>query len=146
MKNCSNCGAEMQDDVKFCPACGAAQNEEQPVEQQTQAQQQPYYGQPRQSYSEQPFPVFGLIGMIAGILGIIFVWIITWVGLAMAVIGIVFSSIGMAQRNKNKLVGLSIAGLVCSIIAVVVVIIAFIIVFIAIDAVGQFVWAAGMMA
>lgn len=51
MKHCTNCGAEMQDDIKFCPACGAAQVSDEQVASQQPQEQQPYYGQaPQQPY------------------------------------------------------------------------------------------------
>ena len=31
MKNCKNCGAKIEDDAKFCPTCGANQDEAQPA-------------------------------------------------------------------------------------------------------------------
>ena len=129
MKNCIKCGAEMQDDVQFCPACGAPQ-------QAQEAPQQPYYAQPQQPYyapqqpaQVKPFPVFGLIGMIAGIVAVITTWFLFYLGIAFSIVGIIFSAIGMAKRNENRMPGMAIAGLVCSIVAIVLTIVSIILAF-----------------
>jgi len=46
---CSKCGAQMADDAKFCPSCGAASQ----ATQQAQPAQQP--SQPQQPYAQQPY-------------------------------------------------------------------------------------------
>ena len=70
MKHCTNCGAEMQDDVKFCPACGAPQEgkpaapaqQPAPSEQEVSAQQpaqpaeQPAQGAAGAPAAQQPVP------------------------------------------------------------------------------------------
>ncbi len=149
MKHCTNCGAEMQDDIKFCPACGAAQvsdeqvASQQPQEQQPyygQAPQQPYYGQPQQPYAQQPyvpqgtasvkpFPALGLVGMIFGILAIILTWFLWYLGVVFSIVGLILSAIGVAKRNNYRLAGLAIAGLVCSIVALVLTIVSIILAF-----------------
>lgn len=140
MKHCSQCGAEVDESVSFCPACGSAleaQNQ-QTVPQQTVPQQtvpQQAATQPVAN-TKLPLNVFGLVGMIAGILAIILVWVSTWIGIVLAIVGIVFSSIGMAKRKNYNAPGFAIAGLVCSIVALVVVVIALIIVIAALAAIA----------
>lgn len=129
MKNCSKCGAEMNDNENFCPACGSQEG----TQDQTNATP---VQQPVVENSKLPLNVFGLVGMITGILAIILVWISTWLGIALAVVGIVFSSLGMAKRKNYNSPGFAIAGLVCSIVALVVVIIALVIVMIALAAIA----------
>ncbi len=45
MKFCNNCGTQMDDNIGFCPNCGAAQNA---------APQNNFNGQPQQPYGQQP--------------------------------------------------------------------------------------------
>lgn len=136
MKNCSNCGAEMQDDVKFCPACGAAQNVEQPAGQQAQQpqygapqqpyygqaqygapQQQPYYGQPQQPYYAPQAPVkptsaMAIIGLITAILSLVVGCYLGVIGIVFGAVGVVLSAIGLAKKDKYRAPGIAIAGLV----------------------------------
>ena len=140
MKHCTNCGAEMQDDVKFCPACGAAQvsdekvASQQPQEQQPyygQAPQQPYYGQPQQPYAQQqpyvPQPqAQGPVKPVSGvaITGLVFACL-TWVfcymgviGIAIGLVGLICSAVGVAKKQQYRAPGIAIAGLIVACIAV----------------------------
>ena len=126
MKHCTNCGAEMQDDVKFCPACGAAQvsdeqvASQQPQEQQPyygQAPQQPYYGQPQQPYYAPQAPVkptssMAIIGLISAILSLVVGCYLGVVGIVLGAAGVVLSAIGIAKKDKYRAPGIAIAGLV----------------------------------
>lgn len=128
MKNCSNCGAELQDEAKFCPACGAAQNVEQPAGQQAQqpqygAPQQPYYGQaqygaPQQQpyYAPQapvkPTSAMAIIGLISAILSLVVGCYLGVVGIVIGAVGVVLSAIGIAKKDKYRAPGIAIAGLV----------------------------------
>lgn len=110
MKHCLKCGFEMQDGDVFCPACGASQT--------------PAVGQnvqPEVAGTKKMINIFGLIGLIAGILAIAFVWIQTGVCIGLAAVGIVFSVIGMCTRKKFRFRALAILGLICSIIALAIV-------------------------
>ncbi len=136
MKNCSNCGAELQDEAKFCPACGAAQNVEQPAGQQAQQpqygapqqpyygqaqygapQQQPYYGQPQQPYYAPQAPVkptsaMAIIGLITAILSLVVGCYLGVIGIVLGAAGVVLSAIGIAKKDKYRAPGIAIAGLV----------------------------------
>lgn len=128
MKNCSNCGAELQDEAKFCPACGAAQNVEQPAGQQAQqpqygAPQQPYYGQaqygaPQQQpyYAPQapvkPTSSMAIIGLISAILSLVVGCYLGVVGIVLGAAGVILSAIGIAKKDKYRAPGIAIAGLV----------------------------------
>lgn len=135
MKNCSNCGAELQDEAKFCPACGAAQNVEQPAGQQAQqpqygapqqpyygqpqygAPQQPYYGQPQQPYYAPQGPVkptsaMAIIGLISAILSLVVGCYLGVIGIVLGAAGVVLSAIGIAKKDKYRAPGIAIAGLV----------------------------------
>ncbi len=55
----------------------------------------------------------GITGFVLGLVSLIFVWI-PYIGLIGAVLGIIFSAVGMRAQTGGK--GLAIAGLVLSII------------------------------
>lgn len=136
MKHCTNCGAEMQDDVKFCPACGAAQAADASAGQQEQQaqygapqqpyygqaqygapQQQPYYGQPQQPYYAPQAPVkptsaMAIIGLITAILSLVVGCYLGVIGIVFGAVGVVLSAIGLAKKDKYRAPGIAIAGLV----------------------------------
>jgi len=57
MPFCTNCGSEIEDHQKFCPACGA-RNEQESTSTETQTEPQP----PTSSESDTPAPRKGIIG------------------------------------------------------------------------------------
>jgi len=57
MPFCTNCGSEIEDHQKFCPACGA-RNEQEFTSTETQTEPQP----PTSSESDTPSPRKGIIG------------------------------------------------------------------------------------
>ena len=137
MKNCINCGAEMQDDVNFCPACGASQVAQEQAKTEAQPQpQQPYYGQPQQPYYGQPQPYAqqpyvpqpqaqGPAKPVSGvaITGLVFACL-TWVfcymgiiGIAIGLVGLICSAVGVAKKQQYRAPGIAIAGLVIACIA-----------------------------
>lgn len=59
-RNCPNCGNPVAEGQAFCANCGAAQNAqttipEQPAQPQQPVQPQQPYGQPQQTYGQQPY-------------------------------------------------------------------------------------------
>lgn len=65
----------------------------------------------------------GVVGLILGILALIFCWIpvINWISILFAIIGIALSAVGMAKAKKaNQSSGVAVAGLVLSIVAFVI--------------------------
>lgn len=60
--------------------------------------------------------VMGLVGMILGIISILLFFINGWVGLFLAIGGLVLSIIGQKQPEGK---GMAIAGMVCSIVTIV---------------------------
>lgn len=64
---------------------------------------------------EQKTNVMALVGMILGILSQLLFFIIDWVGLFLAIGGLVLSIIGKKQPNGK---GMAIAGMVCSIVTI----------------------------
>lgn len=59
--------------------------------------------------------VMGLVGMILGIISILLFFINGWVGLFLAIGGLVLSIIGQKQPEGK---GMAIAGMVCSIVTI----------------------------
>lgn len=61
MPFCANCGAQYDDGVKFCPACGSATAaQEQPQGQEYQAPQQEYQA-PNYNYQQTAAPAAGVV-------------------------------------------------------------------------------------
>ena len=130
---CTKCGANIQNDAKYCPYCGSPieytqQNQnyqsqtqyQQPNYQNYQNYQNGYYG--HQNYPYQPSVVpgkgSGIASFILGICAILF-YDAPVIGLILGILGIVF---GKSSLNGAKSVGqsngLAIAGIVCSSIVV----------------------------
>ncbi len=64
----------------------------------------------------------GVVSLIFGIISVIMCWIpvANWIGVLLAVLGIVFGAIGMSKAKKtNSGKGVAVAGLVLSIIGAV---------------------------
>ena len=102
---CKSCGKEIADDSKVCSYCGVqvAAPAAAPVAAPEVAGQ---------------FNVLGLIGMILGILSIVFFWAIDGIlGLAMSITGLVLSNIGLKKVGMSK--GMAKAGKITSIIGLV---------------------------
>ncbi len=108
------------------------QYQQQPQYQQPQYPQQPMYQQYGQQFVQQaqnPNNIMSICALVCGVLGLILVWVVTWLGLILAILGIVFGGIGMSKAKKtNTGKGLAVAGLVCGIISLAVCIIAVIVV------------------
>lgn len=131
---CSNCGKQIDDNVVNCPFCSAetgvtpAQTEE-PAAEQTAQQAQPQYEQTygQQNYEQQPYQPYqtqsyqpprksGSNGLaIAGFICAFF----------FPLLGLIFSCIGLNHSKKmgGDGKGLSIAGIVISVLAIVIIII-----------------------
>ena len=134
MKNCSNCGAELMDEAKFCGKCGTAQAEQpayqqpayqQPTYQQPTYQQpayqQPAYQQPAYQQPAQPAIVPGngmaIASMVLGIVSLVLfcVWYLAIpCGIVGAVLGAIARSKAVEAGAKN---GMANAGIACSCVA-----------------------------
>ncbi len=101
MKFCTKCGAQNEDGLAFCSSCG-----------------NPLNGQVAGGVEKKPFNVLALIGMISGIIAVIWCWMsfLSIVGVIFGIAGVIMS--GIARKNDPKN-GMAIAGLICSIIAIV---------------------------
>lgn len=106
-------------------------NNNQQQYQQTPPAQQPYQPYQQPAYYQQQSSTNGMAiaALVCGVLSLIIVWFLGWLGIILAICSIVFAGLGM---KKAKLTGsgngLAVGGLVCGIISLVVCIIAVIIV------------------
>lgn len=133
---CYHCGAQHDDDVKFCTKCGAdlrapaeqaayqaPQYQQQTDQQPQQPYQQPYqqpqtpYQQPYQAPYQQPYyrPVaepgkgFAITSLVLGICALLIYPIIT------GVLAIIFGAVAKSKGNTG---GMATAGIVCGSIGV----------------------------
>ena len=145
MKTCPNCGAALNDNVKFCGNCGTMQAEESIVQsaQQEQSNTEQSYAEQsnnaqnneEQSNAAQGNPVqnssngvqqqnsgtsgFAITALVLGIV----TWILGWFTFAIpGILGIVFGAIAMSQCKKTGKsgYGMAVAGFVLSIIMVII--------------------------
>lgn len=143
---CPNCGAQNPEGTVFCASCGAKVAVEQPAAQpvyqqpaqpvyQQSAQpvyqqpvyQQPIYQQPAYQQSvapDAPMPgkALGIIGMIVGILSLIFscTFIYSSIGLLLGIPGMILSCIAKGKASgAGRSNGLANAGFVCSLISLI---------------------------
>ena len=119
--------------------------------QQQQQYQQPQYQQPQyQPYPQQPqyqpYPQQGgtnglaIAALACGVLSLIVVWFLGWLGIILAILSVVFGALGMKKsKQTGSGNGLAVAGLVCGIISLAICIIAIIIVACAFTAVESYV-------
>lgn len=120
-------------------------NNNQQQYQQPQQQYQPYQQQPYQPPYQPPYhqPQAGVNGMaiaalVCGVLSLIIVWFLGWLGIILAICSIVFAGLGMKKAKMTGTGnGLAVGGLVCGIISLVVCIIAVIIVACAVSAANE---------
>ena len=111
MKTCKNCGAQYSEEAWVYPNCKSAET--------ANVNQFNGYAPNNQASAEQSkkkMNVFGLVGMI---IGIVSCFISGYVGIAVSIVGLVFSSIGLKRKKECRLNGFAVAGLVLSIIALV---------------------------
>ena len=139
MKNCSNCGAELKDEAKFCGKCGTAQAEQpayqqpayqqptyqQPTYQQPAYQQpayqQPAYQQPAYQQPAQPAIVPGkgmaIASMVLGIVSLA-LFCVSYLAIPCGIVGAVLGAIARSKAvevgAKN---GMANAGIACSCVA-----------------------------
>ncbi len=131
---CKNCGKEIPDDSAFCTACGAAQNPQQNAQAGLNGPAQaPYQGQYQYNPYQPPAPPvyyypyppappaaqnryngYGIAGFVLSLCGLLG-------GLLYAILGLIFSCIGMKKRPMyNTGNSLAKAGKIIGIIAVVI--------------------------
>jgi hypothetical protein len=97
----------------------------QPPAQQGYPAPQAYAAPAPQPYGYAPAPQapsngIGVGGFVCGLVGLILCWV-PWFGMLLGLVGVVLSGIGISQgKKKGASIGLSIAGLVCGILAVLV--------------------------
>ena len=126
---CRNCGKEISEETRFCPACGSKQFEDSNRSHET-------YDDPFTTSSEaievedkpaKCWSVFALIGKILGIVSLCLCWIPYPLAMALGIPGIVMSCLGRKAIDedsiRNRTIGLklSIAGTVVSFVVFIVV-------------------------
>lgn len=132
---CKHCGKELDENIRFCPACGteqkvASQVDEEIVSEATAEQVAPesVAAETTAEVAEEPkqpkvWRVFSIIGKVLGIVSISICWIPFMLGFSLGIPGIVFSCLGKKyhtpETDKNFKVGLtlSIIGLVGSLLS-----------------------------
>lgn len=110
---CRHCGKEINEETRFCPACGAKQFEE--AHQSTSSYDDPFTTTTTEEIADKPakcWSVFALIGKILGIVAIAICWLPLYGALA-GVPGIVFSCLGRKAIDEdsinNRTIGLKLA-------------------------------------
>ena len=125
---CRNCGKELNEETRFCPACGSRQYGE--GNQSHQTYDDPFTTSTVTNEIEDDKPakcwsVFAMIGKILGIVAIAICWLPMY-GVIAGVPGIVFSCLGRkaidedAIRNRTIGLKLAIAGTVVSFVVFVI--------------------------
>ncbi len=144
VKFCPQCGSSVEPQMQFCPNCGAklqidfedpdlpgdtaGESAAAPVQPpqgdgrpyvppqppQAPASQYPVYPPAQPQQEKKPMNVFGLVGMIVGIVSLFIGYIF---GFILGITAITFSAIGMAKGAKYSKRGFAITGLICGIIA-----------------------------
>ena len=103
MNKCINCGAELDDNVKFCPNCGTSVTKDVDIAATTTENVEvPNNVQPPKKTG----PVFGIISLVSLFFGAA----LTIVGLAfggfLLVVSLVFGIIAVATRSRKKIFGI----------------------------------------
>lgn len=111
MKTCKNCGAQYGEENSVCPNCKSAET----------VSVNQFHGcapnnQAAAEQSKKKMNVFGLVGMI---IGIVSCFMSGYAGIVVSIAGLVFSSIGLKRKKECRLNGFAVAGLVMSIVALV---------------------------
>jgi len=114
---CSNCNQQLDDNLKFCPACGKEVNPDAPavVVESTpeyQTYEQPNYQQPQQPYGVVPGKGAATAALVLGIVAIVFSYV-ALVGLVSGIVGLVMTS---TAKKEGFVGGMATAGLICSIV------------------------------
>ena len=119
---CNHCGAENQQDAKFCAGCGADLTEQAKMESQQMYNNQPMYGeadyqqpayqQPmyQPTTTQDPGKGFAIASLVLGIISFLCFPAVT------GVLGIIF---GIVAKNKDSRSPMAIAGIICGAIGIV---------------------------
>lgn len=140
MKFCIYCGTQLEDDVQFCPNCGAPVNE-QPAQTTTQTTQNTQTGEtasakqntvftapeqtafsasPVQPVQDQKYNGFAIAALVLGIVSCV-VWACC-LNTITCILAIIFGILALVQIKKNsqKGKGMAITGLILGIVMVIV--------------------------
>lgn len=115
---CPICGTRCEESLAFCPNCGHPLHRPSPSE--PPRQEPTLHHTASQPTGELPGKVMGILGMVLGILSILFGCCLPVIPLLCAIAGLVLSCISRKKANevlrKNNF---ALAGLICSIIGLV---------------------------
>ncbi len=102
---CHHCGMVMEEEVKFCPNCGAGLVQEEPHREsrQTESRTAPVV-EPQPAQAEIPGKGFAIAGMVCGIVSIF------WLHFLLGALGLIF---GLIARSKGYRKGMTTAAIVC---------------------------------
>lgn len=118
---CNHCGAENQQDAKFCAGCGADLTEQAQMESQQMYNNQPMYGQAdyqqpayqqpmyQPTTTQDPGRGFAIASLVLGIISFLCFPAVT------GVLGIIF---GIVAKNKGSRSPMAIAGIICGAIGI----------------------------
>ena len=114
-KFCSNCGTQVDETASFCHKCGA------PINKEKNANSINFNNTDNSYYNNQP-PVesknsFSQVGLILGILGIVFSWVFALAGHALSITGIVIGAKEFKRTHNPAGLVTSIIGEICAIVS-----------------------------
>lgn len=107
MKKCTNCGADVEDGVKFCPNCGARLESTGYQADSTPTLNSSYVSYPKHHTGSD------IASMVLGILSLVFT---SFVGIVLGTIGLCLAIKGKKEKRQN---GYITAGFVCSLIGLI---------------------------
>ncbi len=113
---CAKCGKEMDDNAKYCPACGADVNADAAAPEPA-----PYVGSSSYAPDASQSSGVGVGAMVCGIIGLILCWV-PIVGLILSIVAVVLGSKGRKELPPDKR-GMATAGFVMGIIGLVIAVI-----------------------
>lgn len=95
---CKNCGQEIDEKAVICPHCGVAVKED-----------------VNENDVKKSTNWFGVVGFVTSLISL---FCGLEAGIVVAIIGLIFSSIGLGIRRKHSLNGFAVAGLVICIVVI----------------------------
>ena len=121
---CSNCGTQVDENASFCSKCGAPINKEENANNNftNGTNSSINFNNTDNSYYNNQPPVenkksFSQVGLILGILGIVFAWVFALAGHALSITGIVIGAKEFKRTHNPAGLVTSIIGEICAIVS-----------------------------